>query len=168
MDAAAERHPDVRYQPQLIDATFALLIGASGDPLVIPALNRDGDTLSDFVLQMFGSIAGAESVIIGFNDAHDPKVVLAEAPHGTAPKLFGKNVANPMAMILACAAVGSYLPHPAAPNLSRAIYEATFEAVQGGVRTLDLGGDATTTEFTDEVIRRMRLKLDVWRSLGRG
>jgi isocitrate/isopropylmalate dehydrogenase len=134
--------------------------------LVIPALNRDGDTLSDFVLQMFGSIAAAESVILSFDEGYNPKVVLAEAPHGTAPKLFGKNLANPMAMILACAAVTSYLPQAAA-SVSRAIYESTFEAVQGGVRTLDLGGDATTTEFTDEVIRRLRLKLDVWRSLGR-
>src|SRR4051812_16764856 len=56
MDAAAERHPEVRYEPQLIDATFALLI-TSGEPLVIPALNRDGDILSDLVLPLFGSIA---------------------------------------------------------------------------------------------------------------
>ena len=45
MDAAAGRHSDVAYEPQLIDATFALLLSASGDPLVIPALNRDGDIL---------------------------------------------------------------------------------------------------------------------------
>src|SRR5207248_7846354 len=43
MDAAAERHMEVPYEPQLIDATFALLVASSGDPLVIPALNRDGD-----------------------------------------------------------------------------------------------------------------------------
>src|SRR6266498_2971179 len=55
MDVAAERHPDVKYEPQLIDATFALLISAAGDPLVIPALNRDGDILSDLVLPLFGS-----------------------------------------------------------------------------------------------------------------
>src|SRR5690242_21140790 len=54
MDAAAERHPDVPYQPVLIDATYAgLLSGATGEPLVIPALNRDGDCLSDLVLPMF-------------------------------------------------------------------------------------------------------------------
>ena len=47
MDAAAARHPDVPYEPQLIDATFALLIASTGDPMVIPALNRDGDILSD-------------------------------------------------------------------------------------------------------------------------
>src|SRR5438132_4962437 len=58
MDAAAQRYPDVKYEPQLIDATFALLLSTTGDPLVIPALNRDGDILSDFVMQLFGSIAG--------------------------------------------------------------------------------------------------------------
>ena len=50
MDAAAARYPDVRYEPQLIDATYALLLSASGDALVVPSLNRDGDCLSDFVL----------------------------------------------------------------------------------------------------------------------
>src|SRR5512133_3652507 len=66
MDAAAARHPDVRYEPQLIDATFALLLSTSGDPLVIPSLNRDGDILSDLVLPLFGSIAGSESMLISF------------------------------------------------------------------------------------------------------
>src|SRR5687767_12603606 len=58
MDAAAERHPEVEYRPQLIDATFALLLATSGAGLVIPSLNRDGDILSDLVLPLFGSIAG--------------------------------------------------------------------------------------------------------------
>ncbi|HTU82803.1 MAG TPA: isocitrate/isopropylmalate family dehydrogenase, partial [Candidatus Acidoferrales bacterium] len=67
MDAAAGRHPEVRYDPQLIDATYALLLSNAGDdPLVIPALNRDGDCLSDLVMQLFGSIAGAESVLLAF------------------------------------------------------------------------------------------------------
>lgn len=167
VDAAALRHPDVIYDPQLIDAVYALLLQSTGEALVIPALNRDGDTLSDFVLQMFGSIAGAESLVLSIAGDLSPTIVLAEAPHGTAPRLFGKNLANPMAMILACAALVAYLPHPDAPAASRAIYESTFEAVQAGIRTVDLGGAATTTEFTDEVIRRLRLKLEVWRSLGR-
>src|SRR5207248_2328286 len=93
---------------QLIDATFALLLSSSGDPLVIPALNRDGDILSDLVLPLFGSIAGSESLIVAFGEDYVPTVVLAEAAHGTAPALQGKNVANPMAMILAGAAVVSY------------------------------------------------------------
>src|SRR5439155_12228189 len=68
MDAAAERHADVAYEPQLIDATFALLVASTGDPLVIPALNRDGDILSDLVLPLFGSIAGSESLIVAFDE----------------------------------------------------------------------------------------------------
>ena len=90
----------------LIDATYAGLIsGVAETPLVIPALNRDGDCLSDLVLPMFGSIAGAESVLLAFDDDHEIDVAMAEAPHGTAPSLLGKNLANPMAMILACAAL---------------------------------------------------------------
>ena len=72
MDAAAARHPDVRYEPQLIDATFALLIAQTGAPLVIPALNRDGDILSDLVLPLFGSIAGSESLLVAFDDDYVP------------------------------------------------------------------------------------------------
>src|SRR5678815_5593987 len=101
MDAAATRHPLVQYDPQLIDATFALLVASTGAPLVIPALNRDGDILSDLVLPLFGSIAGSESLLVAFDDDYVPDEVMAEAAHGTAPALQGKNVANPMAMILA-------------------------------------------------------------------
>src|SRR5206468_121829 len=155
MDAAAERHPDVQYEPQLIDATFALLVASSGAPLVIPALNRDGDILSDLVLPLFGSIAGSESLLVGFGDDYVPTVVLAEAAHGTAPSLLGKNVANPMAMILAGAAVLSYAGGDAA-EVARAIREACLEAVADGVRTADLAGHAGTSEFTNEVIRRTR------------
>jgi isocitrate dehydrogenase (NAD+) len=164
MDAAAERHPEVPYEPQLIDATFALLISSSGDPLVIPALNRDGDILSDLVLPLFGSIAGSESLLVAFADDYVPTVVLAEAAHGTAPSLQGKNVANPMAMILAGAALLSYAGEEA-QQPARAIREACLEAVADGVRTADLAGHAGTSEFTDEVIRRTKQKLEVWSSL---
>src|SRR5207302_8985250 len=105
MDAAAERHPDIPYDPQLIDATFALLIASTGDPLVIPALNRDGHILPDLVLPLFGSIACSESLLVAFDDDFVPSAVMAEAAHGTAPSLRRKNVANPMAMILAGAAL---------------------------------------------------------------
>jgi isocitrate dehydrogenase (NAD+) len=163
MDAAAARHPGVTYQPLLIDATFALLLSSSGDPLVIPALNRDGDILSDLVLPLFGSIAGSESLIVGFGEDYVPTVVLAEAAHGTAPALRGKNIANPMAMILAAAALLAYLP--GGEQASRAIREACLEAVGEGTRTADLGGHASTSEFIDEAIRRVRQKLEIWSAL---
>ena len=167
MDAAAQRHPDVPYEPQLIDATYALLLSMGGDPLVIPALNRDGDCLSDFVLQLFGSIAGAESILLGFEgDASQPSVVMTEAPHGTAPSLQGKNLANPMAMILACASLLGFIDDAACKRASRAVYESVFEAVREGVRTADLGGHAFTDEFTAAIVERVRGKLEVWRALG--
>src|SRR3954470_13279910 len=75
MDAAAERHPDVPYDPQLIDATFALLLSSAGDPLVIPALNRDGDILSDLVLPLFGSIAGSESLLVAFDEDYETRAL---------------------------------------------------------------------------------------------
>jgi isocitrate dehydrogenase (NAD+) len=164
MDAAAARHPEVRYEPQLIDATFALLLQSSGAPLVIPALNRDGDILSDLVLPLFGSIAGAESRLVAFDDDFVLQAVVAEAAHGTAPSLMGKDVANPLAMILAGAALLAY-GDDASQRASRAIRESALEAVAEGVRTADLGGHAGTTAFTDEVIRRTRSKLDVWATL---
>jgi isocitrate/isopropylmalate dehydrogenase len=164
MDAAAARHPDVTYEPQLIDATFALLLQSSGAPLVIPALNRDGDILSDLVLPLFGSIAGAESRLVAFDDDFVLQAVVAEAAHGTAPSLMGKDVANPLAMILAGAALLAY-GDDASQRASRAIRESALEAVAEGVRTADLGGHAGTTAFTDEVIRRTRSKLDVWATL---
>jgi isocitrate dehydrogenase (NAD+) len=170
MDAAASRHPDVAYEPVLIDATYAgLLTGATEGPLVIPALNRDGDCLSDMVLPMFGSIAGAESVLLAFDDDYDVDVAMAEAPHGTAPSLMGKDLANPMAMLLACGAVLSYAAaagFSGAERASRAVYEGVLETVATGVKTIDLGGHATTTEFTDAVVEKVRTKVDVWSSLG--
>ena len=167
MDAAAERHADVPYEPQLIDATFALLISSSGAPMVIPALNRDGDILSDLVLPLFGSIAGSESLLVAFgNEGVDrPTALMAEAAHGTAPALEGKDVANPMAMILAAAALLAHTEDEQCQEAGRAIREATLEAVAEGIRTADLGGHHGTTAFTDEVIRRTLTKLEVWAAL---
>jgi isocitrate dehydrogenase (NAD+) len=173
MDAAAERHPGVAYEPVLIDATLAGLVsGAASDPLVVPCLNRDGDLLSDLVLPLFGSIAGAESVLLALDNELRTTVAMAEAPHGTAPALEGKDIANPMAMILAAAALLHYAGDTLAgaddvsstadreaERASRAINEAVLETTAVGTRTPDLGGHAGTTEFTDAVIRLVRRKL---------
>ena len=149
---------------QLIDATFALLVATTGDPLVIPALNRDGDILSDLVLPLFGSIAGSESLLVAFEEDYEPRALMAEAAHGTAPSLQGKNVANPMAMILAGSALLVY-GGERAQQVARAIRESCLEAVSEGIRTADLGGHAGTSEFTDEVIRRVKSKLEIWAAL---
>ena len=170
LDAAAFRHPSVEYQPVLIDALYAGLIsGAADSPLVIPALNRDGDCLSDLVLPMFGSIAGAESVLLSFDADYNVEVAMAEAPHGTAPSLMGKDLANPMAMLLACGSVLQYAAtkgFAGAERASRAVYESVLETVATGTKTVDLGGHSTTTEFTDAVVEKVRTKVEIWSTLG--
>jgi isocitrate dehydrogenase (NAD+) len=160
MDSAAERHPDTDYEPLLIDATYAGLITGRADvPLVIPSLNRDGDLLSDLVLPLFGSIAGAESILLALDEELRPSVAMAEAPHGTAPALEGKDLANPMAMILA---IGALLDYAADAGLkggarvSKVIYDAVMDTSRDGIRTPDLNGHASTTQFTDAVIERVR------------
>jgi isocitrate/isopropylmalate dehydrogenase len=70
-----------------------------------------------------------------------------------------------MAMILAVASLLGYMKSDKAHVASRVVYESALEAVSDGVRTADLGGHASTTEFTDEVIRRVRTKIEVWSSL---
>ena len=160
MDAAAARHPDVHYRPTLIDAAYAGLMTEAGDEtLVIPALNRDGDCLSDLVLAMFGSIAGAESVLLALDEDLKVQTAMAEAPHGTAPSLEGKDVANPMAMLLAVAAVLDHAGLRGAMGTTEAaerLRHATLSAAADGIRTFDLGGNASTSEVVDEVIARLQ------------
>jgi isocitrate/isopropylmalate dehydrogenase len=67
-----------------------------------------------------------------------------------------------MAMHLACAALLSYVDDRRAVSASRAIYESVLETVREGTATSDLGGHASTTEFTDGVIEKIKTKLDVW------
>ncbi len=112
---------------------------------------------------MFGSIAGAESVLMSLDEDLHPQVAMAEAPHGTAPSLEGKNVANPMAMLLA----GAALLDQAAIHLGDARYHvagkrlrsATLEGALQGVRTFDLAGEASTSGVVDDVITRLRATL---------
>ncbi len=95
---------------------------------------------------------------------------MAEAPHGTAPALTGKDIANPMAMMPRLRRGPRTTPGragaPAPSTASRAIYEAMLEAVGAGIRTPDLGGHSRTSEMTQEVVDRVRTKLEVWSSLG--
>jgi isocitrate/isopropylmalate dehydrogenase len=74
-----------------------------------------------------------------------------------------------MAMLLACGSVLSYAAtkgFPGAEQASRAVYESVLEATANGIKTVDLGGHATTSEFTDAVVDRVRTKIEVWSTLG--
>jgi isocitrate/isopropylmalate dehydrogenase len=74
---------------------------------------------------------------------------------------MGKNVANPMAMLLACAAVLDHAAHGSSlvAEKASAIRRATLGAAADGIRTFDLGGEASTSEVVDEVLRRL-LRVD--------
>ena len=144
-------HPDVPYQPQLIDVTYAGLVGgaAADAPLVIPALNRDGDSLSELVLRLFGSIAGAESVLLAFDEEYrtERRDDRGAARHGAGAR--GQEHRQPDGDdprgrgAAALRRRGGGMP-AAAAGVARAIYEAVLEAAASGVRTPDLGGHATT------------------------
>ena len=153
------------YEPQLIDATFALLIASTAEPLVIPALNRDGDILSDLVLPLFGSIAGSESLLVAFDEDYVPRALMAEAAHGTAPVALRQERREPDGDDPRLRRAARARRRRARAAAGRAIREAALEAVADGIRTADLGGHAGTNEFTDEVIRRVRTKLEVWAAL---
>jgi isocitrate/isopropylmalate dehydrogenase len=109
---------------------------------------------------MFGSIAGAESVLLALDENLRPTVAMAEAPHGTAPSLEGKNVANPMAMLLAGAALldqaAARYNDPAFREAGSRLRAATLEGAADGIRTFDLGGDSSTSDVVDDVIARLR------------
>ena len=79
------------------------------------------------MLPLFGSIAGSESLLVAFEDDFEPSAIMAEAAHGTAPSLKGKNVANPMAMILAGAAL---LSHGGDTALRQVAVEADFSRLR--------------------------------------
>ena len=98
---------------------------------------------------------------------YEPVAVMAEAPHGTAPALLGKDIANSMAMILATAAVLHYagaLGHEGWRPPPGAIYEAVLEADGHRRPHPDLGGHATTREFTNARTCPCT-KIDIWSSL---
>ncbi|HET6947816.1 MAG TPA: isocitrate/isopropylmalate family dehydrogenase [bacterium] len=117
-------------------------------------------------------VTGAPLEFVAFDLSLPARTRCASAPCSRKPRTALRrgwragNIANPMAMILAGAAMLAYVDDPASQRASRAIYEATFHAVSRGVRTVDRGGDASTTEFTDEVIRLVRDRVGVGRRGG--
>ena len=116
------------------------------------------------MLPLFGSIAGAESLLVAFDEDFEPDVVMAEAAHGTAPVAPGQERREPDGddpRRRGAARLRRRAQPPQAARDPRGVPRG----VADGVRTADLGGHAGTTEFTDEVIRRVRTKLEVWSTL---
>ena len=115
------------------------------DVMVMP--NLYGDILSDLASGLIGGLGFLPSANLG------KEVAMFEAVHGSAPDIAGKNLANPTALLLSACMMLEYIGlNDDATKIKNALYAVLEE---GNVRTRDCGGNATTTEFTDEIIKKL-------------
>ena len=144
--AVARRFPDVEYEERIVDAACMRLVMRPEDFDVLLLPNLYGDIVSDLAAGLVGGLG----VVPGANLGHD--VAVFEAVHGSAPDIAGQNVANPTALLLSAALMLDHIGEPAAAGRIR---QALGKALAGTVRTRDLGGTASTTDFADAVIRHL-------------
>jgi isocitrate/isopropylmalate dehydrogenase len=147
----AARYPQVEYEEQLVDAMAALLIRDASVFDVIVTTNMFGDILSDEAAEISGSLGLAASLNAGAEHA------VAQAQHGSAPSLAGKDVANPASLIGSAAMLLAWLgERRGAPKLSQAaasIEEALDRTIETPeYRTRDLGGPLGTAAFTRRIV----------------
>ncbi len=151
--AVARDYPGITVDDEHVDAAAAHLVRSPGDYDVLVTENLFGDILSDLAAQLSGSLGTAPSLNCSATRA------MAQAVHGAAPELAGHNRANPVALHRSAAMLLRWLaqrhndPHSgrAADRIDRAV-RATFAA---GIATADLGGQASTAEFTEQVTARI-------------
>jgi isocitrate dehydrogenase (NAD+) len=134
----------IAFEDKIVDAMAMNLVLRPEQYDVIVTTNMFGDILSDEISGLVGGLGLAPGANIGTHAA------IFEAVHGTAPDLAGKDVANPAALIFAACMMLDHLRDTARANLIRNAVETTIR--EGLHATRDLGGTATTGEFTDAVI----------------
>ncbi len=145
-EVAAE-YPDIQADDVIIDALCMKLVQRPEQFDVLVAPNLYGDIISDLCAGLVGGLGFAPSANIG------DKVRIYEAVHGSAPDIAGKNMANPSAILMAFAMMLRDLDKAdAADRLTNAIHSLVQE---GTTVTADIGGTATTTQFTDALIARL-------------
>jgi 3-isopropylmalate dehydrogenase len=146
----AKEFPEVAVEDYHIDAMTAHLVRRGADFDVIVTTNMFGDILSDLTGELAGSLGMAPSINAGVGRA------MAQASHGSAPDIAGRGIANPVGLILSAAMLlgwlGAERQDVAARQASQAIEQAVAATLAGGPRTPDLGGKATTKEFTEAIL----------------
>jgi 3-isopropylmalate dehydrogenase len=146
----AQDYPDVTVNDFHIDAMTVHLVRGADRFDVIVTENMFGDIPSDLAGEIAGSLGIAPSV--NSSDSH----AMAQAAHGSAPDIAGRNIANPIAMILSSAMLLDWLSarydDPRLADAAARVEQGVAAAVAGGTSTSDLGGAASTTEFTDAVV----------------
>jgi 3-isopropylmalate dehydrogenase len=143
--------PNIELEHLLVDNTAMQLISAPRHFDVILTENMFGDILSDEAAMLTGSIGMLPSASLGIG--HPPTPGVFEPVHGSAPDIAGTGAANPLAMFLSAAMMlrhGLSLEEPAT-----AIESAVDRALANGLRTADLGGNATTAEATQAVLSNL-------------
>jgi len=143
----AEEYPDIEYGELIVDNACMQLVmnPAQFDTLLLP--NLYGDVVSDLAAGLVGGLGVVPSGNIGDDAA------LFEAVHGTAPDIVGKGIANPTAIVMSAAMMLNYLNEGEA---SRRILDALDRVYRAGKHTTrDVGGTATTQDFTQAVIGEM-------------
>jgi 3-isopropylmalate dehydrogenase len=144
-----EEFPNVLLEDVLVDNASMMLVASPRHFDVILTENMFGDILSDEAAMLTGSIGMLPSASLGEPGAPG----LFEPVHGSAPDIAGRGIANPLAMILS---VAMLLRHGIGREEEAATVESAVDAaLEGGLRTRDLGGDATTEEATDAVLAHL-------------
>ncbi len=138
---AAARHPDISWDKQHIDILAARFVLQPQRFDVVAATNLFGDILSDLGPACTGTIGIAPSANLN-PERNFPS--LFEPVHGSAPDIFGKNIANPVAMVWSAAMMLDFLGHRDAHD---AMLRAIEAVLRDGPRTPDLGGTASTTQL---------------------
>jgi len=144
---AAVNHPDVAYDEVIVDAACMHLVmhPERFDVLVMP--NLYGDIVSDLCAGLVGGLGVVGSANLGDD------IALFEAVHGTAPDIAGQNLANPTALLLSALLMLRHIGETAhAERIRQALARVLTER---NVRTGDLGGTATTREYTDTICREL-------------
>jgi isocitrate dehydrogenase (NAD+) len=136
---------DIIYDERIVDAACMHLVMTPErfDVLLMP--NLYGDILSDLCAGLVGGLGVVGSANIGLESA------VFEAVHGTAPDIAGRNVANPMALLLSATLMLRHIGEGGCAD--RVMAALTRVLSEESVRTRDMGGTATTTEFTNAVCR---------------
>lgn len=144
----AEKYPEIQYEEVIIDNCCMMLVKNPTlfDVLVMP--NLYGDIISDLCAGLVGGLGLTPSLNIGENG-----LALAEAVHGSAPDIAGKNLANPTALLLSAVAM---LQHLGLQEKADQIHSAILKTIEEGkYRTRDLGGQASTAEYTNAVCEHL-------------
>lgn len=143
----AARYDDIESEEMIVDATCMKLVLDPEQFDVIVTTNLFGDIISDLCAGLVGGLGLAPGANIGEDAA------MFEAVHGSAPDIAGKKIANPCALLLACALMLSHLGMEDRASRLRAAIRETIAA--GDRVTPDLGGSGQTASFTDAIIERL-------------